>query len=175
VLLKIRSKSAGICNNAARHLLRGDKMCPNVGTTRHNRPRCFPFAAIYAVCIANRRVAAHTVHSESVLHRIGHSPISEETSLDTTHVSAQASPSEKRHFFLQIHGIYHRNNDGSSRQKVIRSCAPGEILQFVSEPDNHYDPNAIKACRSNGQQLGYLDSGNAARISHDMTTGWTIG
>jgi len=81
---------------------------------------------------------------------------------------------EKRHFFLQVHGIYHRNSDGSSRQKIIRSCFPGEVLQLVPEPDNSHDPDAIKVCRSSGEQLGYLDASSAARFTSDMAIGWTF-
>jgi HIRAN domain len=78
---------------------------------------------------------------------------------------------ESRHFFLQIHGIYHHNRDGSDRQKIIRSCSPGELLTFTGEPDNPYDSNAVKVCRQTGEQLGYLDATSAMRMTHDMAIG----
>jgi len=46
-------------------------------------------------------------------------------------------------------------------------------LQLVPEPDNPYDSDAIKVCRVNGEQLGYLDAAYAARITHDSAIGWT--
>src|SRR6266700_2772416 len=87
------------------------------------------------------------------------------TQQSTPAPSGAEQAAEKRHFFLQVHGIYYRNSDGSIRQKVIRSCVPGEMLQLVAEPDNTHDPNAIKVCRMNGDQLGYLGAANAARMT----------
>ena len=81
---------------------------------------------------------------------------------------------ELRHFMLQVHGIYHRNSDGSNRQQIIRKCHTEEVLRFMPEPDNPYDPYAIKICRENGDQLGYLDAGNAMRITGELSIGWTF-
>jgi hypothetical protein len=85
----------------------------------------------------------------------------------------QPSP-EPRHFFLQVHGIYHRNEDGSSRQKIIRSCHPGDPLALVPEPENKYDPDAIKVCRPDGAQLGYVPSGHSSKLSNELAIGWTF-
>jgi hypothetical protein len=74
---------------------------------------------------------------------------------------------------LQVHGLYHRNRDGSSRQQIIRSCRAGDVLNLVPEPDNPHDPCAIKVCRESGAQLGYLDEVNATRITGDLSLGWT--
>lgn len=74
---------------------------------------------------------------------------------------------EKRAFYLQVHGITHRNDDGSSRQRIIRECAVGEELELVPEPDNPYDSDAIKVCRKTGEQLGYLPSGDGFRFTHE--------
>lgn len=98
-------------------------------------------------------------------------PDSDATRLEPS--QALAPSDELRHFHLQVHGIYHRNKDRSSRQKIIRSCGVGDILQFVPEPDNPVDPDAIMVCRENGDQLGYVDAGNAARLSVDLDHGWT--
>jgi len=96
-----------------------------------------------------------------------------EGSVQVTKSSIDSYSDEHRHFFLQVHGIYHHNRDGSDRQHVIRSCHVGELLKLVAEPDNPYDENAVKVCRENGDQLGYLDSVNAMRFTHDMSIGWT--
>jgi hypothetical protein len=107
-------------------------------------------------------------------------PLPPESYASIAHVSTPLSdhsspspPQELRNFKLQVHGIYHRNSDGSSRQAAIRSCRVGELLDFVPEPDNPHDPFAIKVCRENGQQLGYLSAGDAMRIGGDMSIGWT--
>lgn len=91
-----------------------------------------------------------------------------------TPLADPAPKEELRHFMLQVHGIYHRNSNGSSRQGIIRNCRPGEVLLFVPEPDNPHDQYAIKVCRENGEQLGYLDAGNAMRITGELSIGWTF-
>jgi hypothetical protein len=83
------------------------------------------------------------------------------------------APDEKRCFYQQVHGIYHRNDDGSSRQTVISKCVPGEELNLVPEPDNPHDPNAVKVCRMNGEKLGYLSSEFASRYLNETAMGWT--
>jgi hypothetical protein len=76
-----------------------------------------------------------------------------------------------REFFTQVHGINHKNDDGSSRQEIIRRCREGEEVQLVPEPTNRYDANAVKICRLNGEQLGYWQADG--RIAHDLAIGWT--
>jgi hypothetical protein len=89
--------------------------------------------------------------------------------------SSESSPvQERRHFFAQVHGIHHRNADGSSRQRIIRACRPGELVLLVAEPDNPVDPEALKVCRQNGEQLGYVAAEQAFRITSDMAKGWTF-
>ena len=92
--------------------------------------------------------------------------------------SGGAVPSRKsapetgnRVFFAQVHGIYHKNYDGSSRQAIIRRCRTGEELLLVPEPTNRYDSDAVKICRNNGEQVGYWE-GNG-RMAGDLATGWT--
>jgi hypothetical protein len=75
-----------------------------------------------------------------------------------------------RQFFAQVHGINHKNEDGSSRQEIIKQCHQGEELMLVPEPTNKYDPDAVKICRKNGEQLGYWEAG---RMGRDLAAGWT--
>lgn len=67
------------------------------------------------------------------------------------------------HFDVNIAGVTKRNHDGSDRQILIRECSTGEQLSLFPEPDNPYDENAIRVCRRNGAQLGYIPE-NTARI-----------
>lgn len=78
---------------------------------------------------------------------------------------------EYRVFFAQVHGINHKNDDGSSRQSIIARCREGEELMLVPEPTNHYDPGAVKICRKNGEQLGYWTADG--RMAKDLAIGWT--
>lgn len=62
----------------------------------------------------------------------------------------------KRRYLVNIAGVSLRNDDGSDRQTIISGCKPGEQLMLVREPDNKFDPGAVKVVRKNGRQLGYL-------------------
>jgi len=84
-----------------------------------------------------------------------------------------SSDPELRHFYFQVHGIRHKNPHGSSRQDIIRRCGVGEELNLVPEPTNPYDSDAVKVCRKNGEQLGYIPSDWSFRMAHDMKIGWT--
>lgn len=77
----------------------------------------------------------------------------------------QKKSGEIRHFFTKVAGVTHKNADGSSRQRILRKCSVGESLMLVPEPDNPHDTNAIRLCRQNGQQLGYVNRDLAAEIA----------
>lgn len=64
----------------------------------------------------------------------------------------------------KLAGTEHANEDGVSRQAILRHCALFEPLRLQHEPTNPYDSNAIAVFRENGQQLGYLPRQMAARI-----------
>jgi len=81
------------------------------------------------------------------------------------------SKSSNRVFYTQIHGINHKNADGSSRQKIIKDCYEAEEMVLVPEPDNPVDPDAVKICRKSGEQLGYWEGDG--RMAHDLAIGWT--
>ena len=81
------------------------------------------------------------------------------------------SGTKNRLFFKQVHGIKHNNDDGSSRQEIIDRCYEGEELVLVPEPTNRFDPDAVKICRKNGEQLGYWQADG--RMAKDLAIGWT--
>jgi hypothetical protein len=74
-------------------------------------------------------------------------------------------------YSLQVHGIAHKNEDGSDRQKIIRKCRAGEPVRFELEPQNPFDPHAIKVCRMNGEQIGYVEKDMAAQTGELMRAG----
>jgi hypothetical protein len=76
-----------------------------------------------------------------------------------------------RHFFTKVVGVTHRNRDGSNRQEIIKRCEPDERLLLEHEEDNPKDPNAVRVCRRNGEQLGYLASDLVKRIVNEMERG----
>ena len=50
------------------------------------------------------------------------------------------------------------------RQEVVARLKEGDRVWLDQEPDNPYDKNAITVCRSNGEQIGYLNRYLAASI-----------
>jgi hypothetical protein len=83
----------------------------------------------------------------------------------------EVSSSGNRVFYEQVHGIKFKNTDGTSRQEIIKDCREGEELALVPEPDNPFDPGAVKVCRKNGEQLGYWPADG--RMANDLALGWT--
>lgn len=76
---------------------------------------------------------------------------------------------EQRHFYFHAHGTTY-----GDRQAVIRRCVRGEQLQLVREPENPYDRNAIRICRLNGEDLGYVPRDNTAELALKMDAGQQI-
>jgi hypothetical protein len=60
--------------------------------------------------------------------------------------------------------VTHPNRDGSDRQELIRDCRVFETLELHHEEDNPHDPNAVRVCRANGTQLGYLNAELASEV-----------
>jgi hypothetical protein len=51
-----------------------------------------------------------------------------------------------------------------NRQEVIAKLHQGDRVWLDMEPDNPFDANAISVCRSNGEQIGYLNRHLAASL-----------
>jgi len=65
----------------------------------------------------------------------------------------------------KVVGVSKDNTDGTSRQQIIsREVAENDPLQLVPEPDNPYDPNAVKVLSKFGHQIGYLGREEAERV-----------
>ena len=56
----------------------------------------------------------------------------------------------------------------NNRQGIVSNLQPGEKVLLVREPENQFDPHAVKVTRQDGQQFGYLDRYLAARISPQL-------
>lgn len=65
----------------------------------------------------------------------------------------------------KVVGVSKDNADGSSRQAIIRQeVAEDDKLQLKAEPNNPFDPNAVKVLSKNGNQIGYLNKEMAETI-----------
>jgi hypothetical protein len=85
---------------------------------------------------------------------------------------ARSKGSNVRHFHTKIAGVTHKNADGSDRQKLIAKCQVFETLELDHEENNAHDPNAVRVCRQNGHQLGYLGADLAEEIVRKSAKGY---
>jgi len=69
-------------------------------------------------------------------------------------------------FYTKVVGV-----SFEGRQDLVRALAPGSILRLTREPDNHYDPLAIKVTTEAGTQIGYLSARLAARLAPSIDVG----
>jgi hypothetical protein len=79
-----------------------------------------------------------------------------------------------RLFYTKVVDITRRNPDGSSRQEIISRCSVDERLTLQREPDDPQDIFAVKVCRTNGDQLGFLPPDRAAEIAAVMDGGGSV-
>ena len=65
----------------------------------------------------------------------------------------------------KVVGVSKENADGTSRQEIIvNEVAEDDLLSLELEPDNPYDPNAVKVLSKTGNQIGYLGRDVAERV-----------
>lgn len=65
----------------------------------------------------------------------------------------------------KVVGVSKDNADGTNRQEVIaREVAENDLLSLELEPENPYDPNAVKVLSKSGNQIGYLGRDVAERV-----------
>ena len=119
---------------------------------------------------ANRDVPEPTHSSlaqESIHGRSGETHAADE---DFEAVIATTIPGEaqEKAFYVRVRGTSHRNDDRTSRTRIIGQCSIFDPILLVPEPENKFDPNAIAVRRrENNEQLGYLDSRLAGEITRD--------
>lgn len=67
-------------------------------------------------------------------------------------------------FMTKIAGVAHKNSDGTNRQEILKQCNKGGKLTLIHEPVPQ-DENAVKVCRENGEQIGWLNQILAIEIA----------
>ncbi len=77
----------------------------------------------------------------------------------------------RRSFHSKILGVTAKNEDGSSRQRLIKRLRVGTVLMLVRDPGNRYDPNTIEVCTRKGKMLGYLNRDLAEEMSPQIDSG----
>ncbi len=68
-------------------------------------------------------------------------------------------------FHTKVVGVTFNNDDGTSRQAIIKNCKAGEDIIFKPVPTAEY-PDAIGVFNKRGQQLGHLSAELAAEIKN---------
>jgi len=71
---------------------------------------------------------------------------------------------------MNVVGESYNNEDGSSRQKIISSLYPGDIITLKPEPNNPYDNHAVAVISKKGQ-IGYLPQGRCHDVFNALQKG----
>lgn len=61
-------------------------------------------------------------------------------------------------YLVGVRGESYSNDDGSSRQEIIKTLRKGQILTLVADPLNQHDRHAVGVFTENGKQIGFLPS-----------------
>ena len=75
-------------------------------------------------------------------------------------------------FLVSLKGGSYRNEDGSSRQEIIKTLKINQNLTLVAEPMNEFDRHAVAVFTSTNKQIGYLPS--SPRDSSSLLRGETV-
>lgn len=74
-------------------------------------------------------------------------------------------------FYTKIAGVTKKNSGGERRQNIIKQLDAGDRVALIREPDNRYDPNAIRVECDLGQ-LGYIPADTAVNnLASEMDRG----
>jgi len=79
----------------------------------------------------------------------------------------------KGQFETNIAGITYKNDDGSSREEIMKKCTIGEKLTLTHTPIKQ-DKNAVKVTRYTGEQIGWLHDFVAKEIAPILDKGKTV-
>ena len=74
-----------------------------------------------------------------------------------------------RDFNTKVVGVTFGNDDGTSRQGIIKNCKAGEDIILKPVPTKEY-PDAIGVFNKRGQQLGHLNAELAAEMKKKYPT-----
>ncbi len=72
---------------------------------------------------------------------------------------------------ISVAGLSHLNSDGTSRQNYLCMCKVNDYMMLVRDSRNPYDPNAIKICNKNGQQIGFIPQALTREYASKLDSG----
>lgn len=76
-------------------------------------------------------------------------------------------------YSVNVAGESFRNDDGRSRQAIIRKLRPGDPVRLVPEPWNIHDSGAV-AVHARGGQIGYVSRDNSAWVGRVIEDGTAL-
>jgi len=81
-------------------------------------------------------------------------------------------PERELVLWTAIAGIYHHlDPDSKKGKRILKGLTPGSPLQLQREPENHYDPWAVRVKTTEGQMLGYITRFKNETIARMMDHG----
>ena len=77
----------------------------------------------------------------------------------------------QKNYTIKVVGESFDNEDGTSRQKIIKRTNIGDPVSLIREPDNRYDKNAVGVHVIGKGQIGYVSRENAEWIADVLDSG----
>lgn len=74
-----------------------------------------------------------------------------------------------RDFHTKVVGVTFDNDNGTSRQEIIKNCKEGDDIILKPVPTPEY-PDAIGVFNAKGQQLGHINADLAAELKEEYGT-----
>jgi hypothetical protein len=71
-----------------------------------------------------------------------------------------------RYFALSLAGVTRRNEDGESRQSILKYCSDGQPVLLARDLDNELDRFAIAVLTATGTQIGWIPAGDYSLAMH---------
>ena len=72
----------------------------------------------------------------------------------------------------KVVGVSKNNDDGTSRQSIIHAAVQeNDRVHLHREPENKFDPEAVKVLTQEGGQIGYLAREVAGRVTSALING----
>lgn len=106
---------------------------------------------------------------EGTLETYGWSELIDLVEEEKKHIRNLSSTSTKENEYavsFKIKGLQYREED---EQEAAYGLEEGDSLELEEEPDNEYDPFAIKVMTEEGYHIGYVEASKAKRICTNMS------
>ena len=70
-------------------------------------------------------------------------------------------------YYAKVSVVIYKNDDGTSRQEILSRCRKNDDIKLVRDKGNPHskNDNAVKVCRANGEQIGFIAEQYADNVS----------